>query len=238
MNSFSNFPFIASFVAGIATFVSPCVLPMIPAYITFITGTSLDELRDGKIPLKHTFLNALFFVLGFSFVFVVMGASATYLGNFIGANKKAIQLIGGIIIIIFGLHVMHLLKINMFYYEKRARMRKYDWGHFGSFFVGTAFAIGWTPCIGPILSSILILASTQDTMTKGIMLLTVYSAGLAIPFLITAVFINKALQVFGVIKKYFRIIEIVSGLILIAIGFLILTNSFNLLAIIFNKLFM
>jgi cytochrome c-type biogenesis protein len=238
MGNFENFPVIASFLAGLATFVSPCVLPLIPIYITFITGATLDEIQSRQMSLNKTFLSALFFVLGFSTIFILLGASATYIGSFLGSNKEFIRWVGGSVIIIFGFHLMGVLKIKMLYREKRMSINKYYFGLLGSFFIGVAFAIGWTPCIGPILSSILILASTQDTVNKGILLLAVYSAGLGIPFLITAVFINKALLVFTIIKKYFRVIEAVSGLVLIAIGFLILTNSFRYVDILFNKLFM
>ncbi|MCB4792142.1 MAG: cytochrome c biogenesis protein CcdA [Elusimicrobia bacterium] len=237
MDNLNNFPVIASFLAGVASFVSPCILPMIPAYITFITGASLDELKSGNVSLRNTFLNALFFVLGFSFIFILLGASATYLGNLIGTNKKIIQWAGGIIIIIFGFHIMGILKLNMLYYEKRMEMKRFSLGYLGAFFIGIAFAIGWTPCIGPILSSILILASTQNTLNQGMMLLTIYSIGLGIPFLITAVFINKTLQFFTAIKRYFRIIEVISGLILIAIGFLILTNNFKFFTVLIQKFF-
>ena len=236
MNSLSSFPFLASFFAGLATFISPCILPLIPVYITFITGVSLDELKSGPGRARATFLNSVFFVLGFGLVFVLMGASASYLGAFFSMHKDVIRWVGGVIVIIFGVHISGLVPIKLFYIEKRVEMKKFSLGYFGSFVVGLAFALGWTPCVGPILSSILILASTQETVYRGMALLSFYSLGLGIPFILTAVFIERSLRIFTSIKKYFRVIEIISGLVLVFIGILILTNGFKLIFIYFNKL--
>ncbi|MBN1621266.1 MAG: cytochrome c biogenesis protein CcdA [Endomicrobiales bacterium] len=236
MSNFSEFPIIASFLAGIATFISPCVLPLIPAYITFITGASLDDLKTGKNSAIKTFLYALSFVLGFSIIFILLGVSASALGNALSQKKDIIRWAGGIIIIVFGIHITGIIKIKFLYQEKRFQMQKSSLGYLGAFFIGIVFAIGWTPCVGPILSSILILASTQDTVRKGTLLLIIYSTGLAIPFLLTALFINKALQIFTRIKKYFGIIETASGVILVLIGILIITDSFKVITIFFNKI--
>lgn len=234
MTDFAQFPILASFLAGILTFVSPCVLPLIPVYISFITGISIDELKAAKgSSVKVTALNALSFVLGFSFVFVLLGASASYFGNLLGEHRDIIRWVGGIAVIIFGLHLAGLFKIKHLYFEKRFNSEKLAGGYFGSFLVGIAFSAGWTPCIGPILSSILILASTQDTVYKGMLLLVVYSTGLGIPFILTALFVNLALGIFGKIKKYYGYIEIASGVILILVGILLITDSFSLLARLF-----
>ncbi|MFH1368461.1 MAG: cytochrome c biogenesis protein CcdA [Elusimicrobiota bacterium] len=221
---------IVSFFAGMATFVSPCVLPLIPAYISFITGASLEELKNGGKSLKYTFLNALFFVLGFGAVFTLLGASATWLGNTLFDKKDILRWAGGVIVIIFGFHTTGIIRIPFLYYEKRMELKKSSLGFAGSFFVGMAFAVGWTPCVGPILSSILLLASAQDTVARGFLLLVSYSLGLGVPFLLTALFINRAIALFSKMQKYFKAIEITAGLILILVGILILTDSFNAVA--------
>lgn len=227
METLGKVPYIASFIAGLLTFVSPCVLPIIPAYISFIAGASIDELKNNAKSAKKTFFTALFFVLGFSAVFVILGASATLLGNFLGKNKDIIRWVGGIIVIIFGLHLSGLFTIPFLNYQKKIQLGNLKISYLGAFLIGITFAAGWTPCIGPILSSILILASTQGKMFQGIMLLLFYSLGIGIPLLITALFINWALSVFAAIKKYYRIIEILSGVILVVIGIIILTGNFN-----------
>lgn len=235
MENLNQFPVIASFAAGILTFVSPCVLPLIPAYISFITGASIDDLKAEKTPLLRTFWNAVFFITGFSLVFILLGASASYLGSYLIEGKNYLRYIGGIIVIIFGIHTTGFFKIKFFYIEKRVQLGKMDISYLSSFFTGIAFAAGWTPCIGPILSSILILASAQATIYKGILLLTLYSLGLGIPFLLTALFINMALGIFAKIRHFYRAIEIVSGLILILVGFLIVTDSFKILTKFLSK---
>ncbi len=229
MINITELTFIASFIAGIVTFVSPCVLPLIPAYISFITGTSLDKLRSGDRALKSTFMSALFFVLGFILVFVMLGASASFFGNLIFKNKDILRWIGGIIIILFGLHLMGIMRIKFLYQVKRLQIKRKSVGHFGSFLIGIAFAIGWTPCVGPILASILILASAEGSVYRGMMLLFAYSSGLGVLFLLTAVFINKAINLFQKISKFYKVIEIGSGVVLIGVGILLITDSFQLI---------
>jgi cytochrome c-type biogenesis protein len=238
MASISNFPLLASFTAGLFTFVSPCVLPLIPVYISFITGVSVNELKnENSSSLGRTFFSALFFVLGFSLVFISLGASASYLGGLFGSHKALIRWIGGGAVIIFGMHLAGVFKIKFLYFEKRMSAQKFSGGYLGSFLVGIAFGAGWTPCIGPILSSILILASTQDTVYKGILLLIAYSAGLGLPLLLTALFINLALGFFSKIKKYYGLIETVSGVILVLMGILIISNNFKWLSQISGRFF-
>jgi cytochrome c-type biogenesis protein len=229
MQSLGQFPVIASFIAGIFTFVSPCILPLIPAYVSFITGASIEEMRLGTYHPRHAFRNALFFIAGFTIVFVLLGASASYLGNLVNKEKDYIRWIGGIIIIIFGLHLAGLLKIPFLYREKRLQVQPVQ-GRLRPFLIGIVFAVGWTPCVGPILSSILILASTQETVYRGMLLLTAYSLGLGIPFLITALFVHWAMGIFASIKRYYRVVEILSGAVLVAVGLLLITNRFQIIA--------
>lgn len=225
-----------AFGAGILTFISPCVLPLIPAYISYITGLSLDELKtSGKSNLYHIALNTLFFIIGFTIVFTALGASATYLGNVVSSYRDILRYVGGIIIIVFGLHIAGISPIKFLYTEKSLTLKKKPKGFIGSFFVGLAFAIAWTPCVGPILSSILIYAGTQETVKKGVILLVSYSLGLGIPLLITSLAINIFLKFFNKIKKYFRVIEIIGGIILIIIGILIITDKFILLTNFFSR---
>ncbi|MDI6704442.1 MAG: cytochrome c biogenesis protein CcdA [bacterium] len=218
-----------AFLAGILSFFSPCVLPLIPAYISFITGLSAMELQEssdlgkGIKNLRKILFETILFILGFSFIFILLGAGATYFGDLIFANRRLLKLIGGIIVILFGLHVSGVFNIRLLQYEKRVHLKNKPAILFGSFFVGVAFAIGWTPCIGPILACILTLAATKDTLKQGIFLLSFYSAGLATPFLLTGVGIGWLLGLFSEIKRYLKLISIVTGGLLIIVGIGIMT---------------
>ncbi|MGA2089973.1 MAG: cytochrome c biogenesis protein CcdA [Endomicrobiales bacterium] len=227
MQELGKFPVIASFVAGSLTFISPCILPMIPAYISFITGLSIEELQDNKQPLKTVFLNSLFFVLGFSLVFVSLGASASFLGGLIVEHRDLLRWAGGIVVIVFGIHLTGLYRIHFLYHHKKIELEQSRLIFLAPFLFGLVFAIGWTPCVGPILSSILILASTQGTVSRGILLLSVYSLGLGVPFMITALFIEEALVLFDRIKRVYNVIELASGFIMILVGLLIITDGFQ-----------
>ncbi|MBU3933363.1 MAG: redoxin domain-containing protein [Candidatus Omnitrophica bacterium] len=215
-----------AFGAGVLSFFSPCVLPLIPGYICFITGLHLEELTassDRTFAKRRLILTeAVLFILGFSIIFVALGASATLLGSYFVAHKGLIRITGGIIIILFGLHVSGLLKIKFLEYEKKVHLRSKPVSWLGSLLVGMAFGFGWTPCVGPILGAILMLAATSDALAKGIMLLCFYSLGLALPFLLVAVGINRALNLFAKIKRYFKLISVVSGILLIIVGITIL----------------
>jgi len=235
-----NVSLLAAFTAGIISFISPCVLPLIPGYLSFISGVSVEEMKSGdkkSEALKKVSLNTLLFVLGFSFVFIAMGASATFVGEFLLSKLSLLNKVAGAIIILLGLHIMGVFKIPFLNYEKRFHTRSKPLGPLGAFVVGLAFAFGWTPCIGPILGGILALAANQDTMGKGMVLLSSYSLGLGIPFFITAVSFNTFLGVFGWVKRHFRTIEIISGLFLIIIGFLIFIGSFSYIAGFLNQWF-
>ena len=200
-----SFP--AAFLAGFLSFLSPCVLPLIPAYFTFITGFSLEELtenRHSEIRKKVVF-STVSFVCGFSLVFILMGASASYLGGLIYNYRETIRIIGGILIILMGVHLTGIIRIPGLDVEKRIHMDKKPLHFLGIFIIGMAFGAGWSPCIGPLLGSILIIAGSQETVRQGIVLLAIYSAGLALPFIIMSVFIHLLLMV---IKKASRVLTI------------------------------
>lgn len=223
---------LAAFIAGVISFLSPCVLPLVPAYISFITGVSLNDLKeqsDHSILQGKAFLSSIYFVLGFSVVFIILGATATWLGQILLMKLPLFTNIAGIIIIIFGLHLLGIFRIKLLYREKRFQGPQKVLNNFSSFALGLAFAFGWTPCIGPILGAILTFASTKETVWQGISLLTIYSLGLGIPFLLTSIGLNKFFNLFNQIKRYFRAIEITSGILLIIIGILIGINQFTII---------
>lgn len=226
-----NVNILTAFVFGLLSFVSPCVLPIIPGYISFISGKSLQDMRDDDASAKRTILsNTIVFILGFTIVFVLMGAAATSIGKFLNDNLTIISKIAGVIIIVFGLHMIGIFKIGFLNYEKRFHLQDKKLGILGSFTVGSAFAFGWTPCIGPILAGILAIASQQETVYQGIVLLFVYSLGLGIPFFLTALSINKFFTVFNRVKQHFHTIEVVGGIMLVAVGVLMITNYLTIIA--------
>jgi cytochrome c-type biogenesis protein len=216
----------AAFIAGLLSFFSPCVLPLIPAYFTFITGFSLDELTQGRNPAvrKKVFFSTFFFVLGFSLVFISMGASASYLGNILITYKNWIRIIGGILIIIFGIHLTGALRIRFLDIEKRVSINNKPLNFLGTLIIGMAFGAGWSPCVGPLLGSILIIASSQGTVWQGVVLLGTYSAGLAIPFILVSIFINFLLIFIGKASKFLRYVNVVAGVVLIIVGLLLVSN--------------
>jgi cytochrome c-type biogenesis protein len=233
-----NVTLFTALLAGVLSFVSPCVLPIVPGYISFVSGASLQELKNElelDMARKRELFwrvagNSIFFVLGFSVVFVALGASATYVGQWFAANRVILARIAGAIIIVLGLHTMGLTPIKWLNYEKRIHAETKPVGIFGSFLIGLAFAFGWSPCIGPILAGVLVLAAQQDTVGKGVVLLSAYSLGLGIPFIITGLAINRFLGFFGRVKKHMKLVEIVAGVLLVAVGFLVFTDSLQMLS--------
>jgi cytochrome c-type biogenesis protein len=229
---------LVAFLAGVVSFISPCVLPIVPGYISFISGASLQELKDqGTLDadkrreiFRRVAGNSLFFVIGFSIVFVAMGASATYIGQWFAANRVLLARIAGVVIIILGLHTMGLTPIKWLNYEKRIHAQSKPMGLFGSLLIGLAFAFGWSPCIGPILAGVLVMAAQQDTVGQGIFLLSAYSLGLGLPFLATGLAINRFLNLFGRIKRHMKLVEIVAGVLLVAVGILVATDSLQTLS--------
>lgn len=219
-----NISLILAFSAGLLSFLSPCVLPLVPAYVSYLTGSAINELDNKKA--KLTILYKSFgFVLGFSIIFIIMGASITSLGKLFNDNQVIFRKISGTLMIIFGFHTMGLLKIKLLYREKRFSSFNKASGKFSSILMGMAFAAGWTPCIGPILSSILIYASSFETIGKGILLLSVYSLGLAVPFILTALAIGSFTKHKNAIFKYLPIISYISGILLVSMGVLIFTDK-------------
>ena len=216
-----------AFLAGVISFLSPCVLPLIPGYVSMVSKMSFEELTDGKMEGKATriFFPSLLFVLGFSFVFVSLGAGASFVGNFIQENKILLLQISGVIIILFGLFSMDIIKIPQLYRERRLNIPEGNLGLVGTFLLGIAFGFGWTPCVGPILASILLYASTADGAGKGAALLFVYSIGLGLPFILTGLALSKALTAFGWIKRHYNLYKIIVGGTLVAVGLLMLTNN-------------
>lgn len=221
----------AALFAGLLSFFSPCILPLIPAYFSFITGLSLDELtEDKKETRRKVILSTLFYVAGFSFIFILFGASASFLGGFASKYSWVVRYMGGGIILIFGLHLLGLINIKGFNFEKRIHIKQKPLHLMGTFVIGMAFGAGWSPCIGPMLGSILIVAGNQDTILEGIFLLSVYSAGLAIPFLIMSFFINSILEIMKRATRFIGIFNKISGILLIVIGLLLIFDKFRLLA--------
>ena len=212
---------LVAFGAGLISFLSPCVLPLIPGYISYISGTSLNELLEKK---NVNILPIIFFSLGFSIVFIAFGASATFIGSIIFKNSYELRLFAGIIIIIFSLHIIGIINLKFLNYEKKIYSDK-NKGLFSSILVGMAFGFGWTPCIGPILGSILALASTEENINKGMLLLFSYSLGLAIPFILSGYLIQKFILISKNLKSKMILINKAGGSLLLITGILILTNQ-------------
>lgn len=227
-----NITFLGAFIAGLLSFLSPCVLPLIPSFITYITGLSFSDLQaehPTHAVRRQTIIHTLLFIAGFTTVFVLLGASATFIGGFLQEHMSVIRKIGGVLIIVFGIHVTGVVPIHLLLGEVRVNVHRKPAGYLGSFVVGLAFAAGWTPCIGPILASILMVAATEETISHGIALLLTYSLGLALPFFLSSLAMHQFLVVFNRFKKYIRIFEIVTGIFLIIVGVMIFTNYLSVL---------
>lgn len=226
-----------AFLAGLISFISPCVLPLVPGYISFVSGLTLDQLKKPDLRSRiSALLTTLLFVAGFSVVFIGLGATATAFGSLIAQYQPVFQKIAGLLIILLGLHFAGIFRIRWLDLEKRAHLQTRPFGMVGAFLIGMAFAFGWTPCIGPILAAILLKASTTQEVGEGIRLLTVYSIGLGIPFLITGLAMNLFYSAFERVRRHYRAIEISSGVLLILIGMLILTDNLIWLAQFFPQI--
>jgi cytochrome c-type biogenesis protein len=216
-----------AFAAGLLSFLSPCVLPLVPSYVGFLTGMTLPEMENRR---RVALLHALFFVAGFSLVFILLGASATALGRALNYYQVWLQRIGGLLIIGFGLVCLGVLKPAWLTQERRLQLEHKPVGYLGSALVGMAFGAGWTPCIGPVLGAILGLAATSADLSRGMLLLAVYSAGLAVPFLIAAVAVEQFLDWFQRFRRYLPWVMRISGALLVLVGVLLLTGEFTRMA--------
>ena len=217
---------IIAFGAGLISFLSPCVLPLIPGYISYISGESLGDIIEKK---RKIVLKTILFTLGFSLVFISFGATASFVGNILLENSNTLRIIAGIIIIIFSLQLIGILNLNFLNQEKRFQTKNYSNNLFFPVVVGAAFGFGWTPCIGPVLGSILTLAAVESSIGKGILLLSFYSLGLAIPFILSGYGISKFLAFSKNFRKNIKIVSVTGGVILIITGILILTNKLQAL---------
>ena len=225
-----NEPTIGIFVAlaaGLLSFLSPCVLPLVPSYLGFVTGMNAAEMADRR---RVAMIQSTLFVLGFTTIFLLLGAGATALGSALRANKDLVARVGGVLIIFFGLVSMGAIKIPALQMEARVHLQEKPLGVLGAFLVGVAFGAGWTPCLGPILGGILTIAGTQETMGQGMLLLGAYSAGLAIPFLLAAWMVESFFDWFQRFRKYLPWVQRISGGLLVLVGILLVTGKFTELA--------
>ncbi len=218
-----------AFVAGVLSFLSPCVLPLVPSYLSFVTGMSLEDLKEGA-DRRAAMVHAGLFVAGFSLIFILLGASASFLGAFFRYYMDWIARIGGVVIILLGLHLAGVFRLSPLLREKRVHLRDKSAGYLGTLGVGAAFGAGWTPCIGPVLGAILTLAGTREGLWNGVGLLTVYSAGLAVPFMLSAVAVERFLEAFQRFRRFLPAVQVASGVLLVVLGVLLVTGSFTVLS--------
>ncbi len=216
--------FFGAFVAGILSFVSPCILPLIPVYVSFITGYNLEELKNGNISYRFAFIRATSFIVGFSVIFVSMGVASSAIGTFLLTNKVLFARISGFLVIFFGLYLIGVLKIDLLSRTKRATLCVDSHGIVSSFLFGIVFGFGWSPCVGPMLSSILIIAADTASMQKGAILLVLYSLGIGLPFLFATFFLNYFLK-FSTVVKRLDVIQKISGVFLIFAGAYLIYNG-------------
>lgn len=222
---------IAAFFAGLVSFLSPCVLPLVPGYVSLISGAGIEELKTSEgLLLRKVLLNSAAFIIGFSIVFIALGAISTEVGQVLAQYKSLLARVAGVIIILFGLHLTGIFQIKALLADTRLHSLKGGTSAWGAFVIGFAFAFGWTPCVGPILAVVLGFAAAQDTVWKGIFLLAIYSAGLAVPFLITSLGIERFLRFYNRFKFHMHAVEVASGGLLIALGILLVMGRFTLIA--------
>jgi cytochrome c-type biogenesis protein len=222
----------AAFAAGLLSFVSPCVLPLVPSYVSYITGMSLERLMDQRERQRFRYtivINSLLFIAGFSCVFIAFGASASLIGQVLITYQDYIRRIGGVLIIIFGLYLLGVLNLGFLNTEKRLHFGSRPAGYVGSFLIGVAFAAGWTPCVGPVLGTILLYASTTDSLLNGVTLLASYSLGLVLPLFVTALGVDRFLSYFKQVKSYLWGVSTVSGVFLVMVGVMIYANSLTMI---------
>jgi cytochrome c-type biogenesis protein len=222
---------IAAFVAGLISFLSPCVLPLVPGYVSLISGVGVEELKSQEGHLfRKVMLNSAAFIIGFSVVFITLGAISTEVGQLFARYKPVLAQVAGVVIIIFGLHLTGIFQIKALLADTRLHQLKGGSTAWGAFAIGFAFAFGWTPCVGPILSVVLGFAAAQDTLIKGVLLLAIYSAGLAVPFLVTSLGIQRFLKFYNRFKFHMHAVEVASGGLLIALGVLLVLGRFTMIS--------
>jgi cytochrome c-type biogenesis protein len=229
----SQISFLFAFGAGFLSFISPCVLPLVPSYVSYITGLSFEDLtenRDRARIRRLTISHSLFFISGFSTIFILFGATATFIGQALLIYQNVIRQVGGVLVVLFGLYIMGILKIPFLSTERKLHIENKPAGYFGSFLVGIGFAAGWTPCVGPILGSILFYASMSDSMIRGMSLLAVYSLGLGLPLFISSLAINSFLVSFKWFVRHMRWVTLGSGFFLVVIGVMLFTDTLSLLS--------
>ncbi|MFZ1983239.1 MAG: cytochrome c biogenesis protein CcdA [Desulfatitalea sp.] len=230
---FEEVEYSAALIAGVLSFFSPCILPLVPSYFCFITGISMDDLRQPATSAirRKIILSTLAFVLGFSLVFILLGATAAYFSTLLQGAKLYIRIVGGLLVILLGLHLLGILRIRALDVEKRIHLHQKPVHFLGAFAIGMAFGAGWSPCIGPLLGSILILAGNQDTVAQGVLLLSLYSAGIALPFMILSVAIHFLIGFVRRAAKAIRWINMAAGVLLIITGLLLITDKMGLLTL-------
>jgi cytochrome c-type biogenesis protein len=221
----------AAFVAGLISFLSPCVLPLVPGYVSLISGVGVEELKSQEAHLfRKVMLNSAAFIIGFSIVFITLGAISTEVGQFLAQYKSLLARVAGAVIIVFGLHLTGIFQIKALLADTRLHSLKGGSSAWGAFVIGFAFAFGWTPCVGPILAVVLGFAAAQDTVLKGILLLAIYSAGLAVPFLLTSLGIERFLKFYNRFKFHMHAVEVASGVLLIFLGGLLVLGRFTIIS--------
>jgi cytochrome c-type biogenesis protein len=228
----SDINFVVAFTSGLLSFLSPCVLPVIPSYLSFISGVSLEEMtgaRARSVVRRRVVLNSLAFILGFSVVFVSLGVSASFLGGLFAGYRRFIRLAGGTLIILVGVYMMGVLKIPALDRYFQVNLKDKPAGYFGSALIGVTFAVAWIPCVGPILGAILTWAATSSRVSEGVFLLSSYAAGLAVPFFLSAVAINSFFQFSQAFRRYIGYVHAVAGVLLVIVGILLVTDYFTLL---------
>jgi len=232
MESINQIGLFAAFSAGLLSFVSPCVLPLVPSYISYISGLSIEQLskaEDRGRFRKEIIVNSLLFISGFSAVFIAFGASASLVGQMLITYQDFVRKLGGVLIIIFGLYLLGILNLSFLATEKRFHFKSRPAGYLGSVLVGVAFAAGWTPCVGPVLGTILLYASTTDSLLNGVALLSAYSLGLGLPLFATALGVDRFLAYFKQVRAYLWGVSAVCGVFLIIVGVLIYANSLTII---------
>src|SRR5258708_21258350 len=230
----SNLPppsMILVFAAGLTSFLSPCVLPLVPGYLSMISGVGLEELKTPRAQLmRRVMVNSIVFILGFSVVFIALGLAATGVGQVLGIYKNIVARIAGVVIILFGLDLTGIFKVNALYTYARLHNVKGSNTPLGAFVIGFAFAFGWTPCLGPILSGVLAVAAEESTLFKGALLLGIYSLGLAVPFLLTALLMERFLKFYSRFRSHMHALEVASGGLLITLGVLLVSGRFTMIS--------